>query len=98
MAILHDDDGEEWTKQSAREHRLNTGLPGAHVVSPFQCEICWMRNLEGRNPRKGCPRDERYVQCIRRASLDAMAAKAKTTVQAHARRISEVISNCETIG
>eukprot|EP00804_Cyclotella_cryptica_P022763 CCRYP_004986-RA/>CCRYP_004986-RA protein AED:0.37 eAED:0.37 QI:0/0/0/1/0/0/2/0/452 len=48
--VLKDDDSVEWEGQAARDARLNTGLPGAHVVFPIQCEVCWIRNLEGRNP------------------------------------------------
>ena len=54
-----------------------------------------VRNLEGRDPWRGCPRDKRYVQCIRRALLDALAAMTKSTVEAHARRVAEAIWNCE---
>jgi hypothetical protein len=98
MASLHDEEGNQWTKQSDRENRLNTGVKGVHAVSPFQCETCWMRNLEGRDPVPDDPKDQRYIQCIRRASLDAMAGRAKSTVESHSRKVNEVIRNCKTIG
>jgi hypothetical protein len=98
MATLHDEEGDPWVKQSVREARLNTGVKGIHAVSPFQCEICWMRNLEGRDPVADDPKDQQYIQCIRRASLDAMAGRTKSTVEALLRRGNEVIRNGKTIG
>lgn len=96
MATLEDDEGEAWeAEQEKREARLNTGKNGAHVVMPFQCELCWMRNLEGRNI--ALPHDERYVACLRRANLDAIASKAKSTIAGHIGRIKATIKSCATI-
>eukprot|EP00804_Cyclotella_cryptica_P012535 CCRYP_017723-RA/>CCRYP_017723-RA protein AED:0.46 eAED:0.49 QI:0/0/0/1/0/0/2/0/152 len=75
--VLKDDDGVEWEGQAARDERLNTGLPGAHVVFPIQCEVCWIQNLEGRNPD---PIGDRfYLLCIRQANLDAINSRAAGT-------------------
>ena len=65
-----------------------------HCSLPFQCEVCWMRNLEGRNPTRG---DEAYVQSIRRANLDAMAGKARGTIRAHRRRSGRIVTNSTRI-
>ncbi len=43
-------------------------------ASLFQCELCWYRNIEKREPVPG--RDDLYLTCIRRANLDAMLGKA----------------------
>ena len=56
-----------------------------------------MRNLEGRDPNLSLATDLKYVKCIRRAALDAMAGKAKSTVQAHVDRIRENIRVCKMI-
>ena len=77
--------------------RLNHGVKGAHLCIPFQCEICWMRNLEGRNPRMG-ELDSTYVMCLRRANLDAMAGRAKLTIEKHLMETTIVIRNCLTMG
>lgn len=58
MTVLVDEDGEELETQADRLLRLNQGKVGVHAVLPFQCETCWMRNLEGRNP---LPSDKRYA-------------------------------------
>lgn len=94
--MLTDDADEEWVDQSKREARLNTGKEGAHAVTPFQCEICWMRNLEGRNPKP--LEDRRYVACLRRANLDNINARTASTIKAHVRRIADAVKNARTIG
>jgi hypothetical protein len=83
MDKLYDEIGEEWVQQSQREERLNVGVAGIHSVMPFQCEKCWFQNLEGRAANWKCPKDYKYIQCLRRASLDAMAGKANGTPLIH---------------
>lgn len=97
MSVLRDEEGEALETQTKRELRLNTGTQGMHSVIPFQCEVCWMRNLERRDPDSTCAKDSRYVQCLRRANLDAMSGKAKSTVRAHVGRIEETIRNGKSI-
>ena len=41
---------------------------------------CWMRNLENRDPTR---EDLPYVQCIRRANLDAITGMSRATVNSH---------------
>lgn len=96
MAVILDDDGALWEGQDARGTRLNYGIAGAHSVIPFQCETCWMRNLEGRDPDP--INDRRYVACLRRCNLDAINSMARKTVEGHVRHITTVIATCEAIG
>ena len=98
MAVVTDEDENEWAKQEAREKRLNNGIAGVHAVVPVQCEVCWFRNLEDRDPNPRSAMDKRYLMCIRRATLDAIAGKARGTVEAHVRRIGEMLRNCNRIG
>ena len=96
MSSLTEDEGPEWeAEQQKREIRLNTGREGAHAAMPFQCETCWMRNLEGRDPVSG--QDDKYISCLRRANLDAMVSKAPSTIKSHVRRIEDTINNCAAI-
>lgn len=97
MAVLQDEEGAALETQIKREERLNTGTKGVHTVIPFQCEMCWMRNLEGRDPSPSCDADQQYLRCIRRANLDAMAGKVKSTVSAHVGRVAETIRNAKMI-
>jgi len=85
-----------WEGQAARDARLNTGLIGAHVVVPFQCEICWMRNLEGRNPHS--IDDRLYTMCIRRVNLDAINSRAAGTLATHLGNIKSMLETCAEIG
>ena len=62
---------------------------------PFQCEVCWLRNLEGRDPIPGG--DDVYLACIKRANLDAMLGKSPLTIRNHARETNVVITNCRLI-
>ncbi|KAL7460179.1 hypothetical protein ACHAXS_000641 [Conticribra weissflogii] len=94
MIEIKDEIGNVWHKQSARVERLNQGVKGVNTCMPFQCEVCWLRNLESRDPTS---RDASYVMCIRRANLDAMAGKAKLTILSHLRETKTVIANCERI-
>jgi hypothetical protein len=49
LVIVKDDDGAVWEGQEERSARLNTGVAGVHSVLSFQCEVCRIRNLEGRD-------------------------------------------------
>jgi len=89
MTVIRDEGGNKWFKQEERQHRLNHGVAGVHLVVPFQCEICWIRNLEGRNPEPGL--DDLYVSHIRRANLDAMAGKATNTILTHRRNVKRML-------
>ena len=53
MSQIEDTSGNIWFKQEKHEERLNHTVRGAHAVIPFQCEDCWMLNLEGRLPVAG---------------------------------------------
>ena len=84
-----------WYKQGLREERLNQGVKGFHAVFPFQCEGCWMLNMEGRLPVPEL--DDAYVMLIRRANLDAMGGRAKTTIEGHAASLQRFIKNASQI-
>lgn len=90
-----DGGGNVWFSQEKEEERLNHGYRGAHVVIPFQCESCWLVNLERRLPAPGL--DDVYVSLIRRANLDAMAGRAKSTVAGHVTALCRSIHNCQLI-
>jgi hypothetical protein len=96
MASLVDEDGHLWEGQDARASRLNFGVEGVHAVLPFQCELCWFRNLEGKDPVMSV--HNLYLKCIRRANLDAMNAKARTTVAHHLGFVRDAVKNASSIG
>ena len=96
MFLKEDASGNVWYQQEDREFALNHGAAGAHASIPFQCERCWMLNLEGRLPIDG--RDEAYMMMIRRANLDAMSGRAASTSKSHADEIKRSVRNCALIG
>ncbi len=90
-----DGTGNVWFNQQKEEDRLNHGYKGAHAVMPFQCEQCWMINLERRLPEPGL--DDVYVSIIRQANLDAMAGRAKSTVAGHVMAVLRAVRNAGLI-
>ncbi len=72
------------------------GVDGSHLCIPFQCEFCWYRNLEGREPVPG--RDNIYLTCMRRANIDAMLGKSPLTIRAHRQESERAISTALAFG
>ena len=60
---IQDEDGNMWYKHERRVKRINHGVRGAHASIPFQCESCWIVNLEGRPPAEGL--DDAFMMMIR---------------------------------
>ena len=87
--------GNPWHKDEKRHRRLSQGVDRSHMCIPFQCEICWMRNLEGRDPIMGS--DDVFKACIKRANLDAILGKSPLTIGNHVRETRAVIKNAELI-
>lgn len=64
------------------------GRDGDHLMGiPFECDVCHFRNLTKRNPAWGEAGDEYTLTCIRRANLDALWARAPSTVKANYLRL-----------
>ncbi len=72
------------------------GVKGSHHCIPFQCKLCWYRNIEGRDPTPG--RDNLYITCIRQANLDAMLGKSPLTIRAYRRETLTSLKNARHIG
>ena len=75
--------------------RLNTGVNGDHTYIPFQCKTCWIRNLEGRDIDEGY---EVYDMCLWWDNLDAIAGKAKVTIDNNKDEILRTVRNCKKTG
>ena len=96
MPSIKDELGNAWHKEEERQRRLAEGVAGAHLCIPFQCGVCWMRNMEveGQDPNDndGC-----YLACIKRANLDAVAGKLPLTIGAHLCETVMVINNAALV-
>lgn len=95
MKRIEDEEGNVWYKQGQREERINHGVKGSNASIPFQCERCWMINLEARLPAEGL--DDLYVACIRRANLDASGGLAESTIKSKASSIKRTVGECKML-
>jgi hypothetical protein len=84
-----------WHKEVERWKRMEWGVNGAHLCIPFQCELCWLWNLEGRKPIEG--EDDCYMACIKCANIDAMLGKLPPMIANHLRKTSAVVKNSALI-
>ena len=87
--------GNPWHREEERQRRLGQGVDGAHMCIPFQCAICWYRNIERKDAEVG--RDDVYLACIRRSNLDAMLGKSALMIANHARESQAAVKNAALI-
>ena len=71
LAEPENDAGLVWKKRN-NEGRFVMARDGDMLVSPFQCDICWFRNLTLRSPKEDSMSDNRLLTFIRRANLDML--------------------------
>ncbi len=95
MVAIEDELGNPWHKEEERRKGLSHGVDGAHMCISFQCEICWMRNQEGRDPSTEV--DDVFQACIKQANLDSMLGKSPLTIANHVRETRTVIKNAVMI-
>jgi hypothetical protein len=92
IRLAEDDEGFDQTL-AGDEQRFRVGRNGDSLMSPFQCELCHFRNIQGRDPSIGLPKDRLLLSCLRRASLDAFWSREPSTVRATlngGRRMEEI--------
>jgi hypothetical protein len=88
-----DEEGNQCYKHNRRVKCINHRVHSAHASDNFQCEDCWMVNLEGHLPVKGL--DDAYIMLICQANLDPMGGRAVATIQGHAAALKRSIYNCQ---
>jgi hypothetical protein len=71
---------------------------GGHLLTPFQCNLCMFRNLQGRDPLKAYAKDDLLLCCIRRANLDAVWGRETHTVQTTLRSLSQLTRQLLIVG
>jgi hypothetical protein len=59
MPAIVDEAGNPWHKEEDRQRWMMQGVEGSHLCIPFQCKLCWYRNIERKDPAPG--RDDLYV-------------------------------------
>ena len=66
------------------EKRFTVARSGDNLITHFQCDLCVFRNIHKRNPTE-CHADELALCCLRRANLDALWSRERSTVSNNAR-------------
>lgn len=79
------------TRVQRESNDSTKGVAGAHAIIPFQCEMCWIHNLEDHEMQDA---DFFYAPLIRWANLDAMSGMPKLTIDSHCRAIMANVKCC----
>jgi hypothetical protein len=96
MPEILDEVGNTWHKKEDWRRKMMEGVDGSHLCIPFQCELCWYWNLEGREPVPG--RDNVYLTCMHHANIDAMLGKSPLKIRAHRQESERAISTALAFG
>ena len=86
-----------WIKKGD-DRRFLEGIDGAFLVVPFQCDVCWFRALEGRDPKVGSYQDNRILGYIRRVNLDLIWSRAPGTIGSTRDNIKMMIKMWRELG
>ena len=92
-----DDEGEVWVKPGD-ETRFEQGHEGDHLFYPFQCDLCWFRNLKGRDPVERNGQDTLFLITIRRIILLGMWGSEPSTTNAHRLNVIRGVKICQLVG
>jgi hypothetical protein len=92
-----DETGEELCAPG-EEKDFSEGRPGDHLFCPFECDYCAFYRIKGHLPTPGSGVDERLLQFIRRANLDAFWSRRPGTVLGLTRLFTEQVEVGESFG
>lgn len=85
-----DDLGNAWVKTSDQD-RFLCGRNGDNLLFPFQCDLCWFRNLKGRDPDYTSISDSTLLKYIRRVNLDGMWSREPSTIRSNLKAVEDTI-------
>ena len=74
------------------------GRNGDMLLKPFQCDLCWFRNLKGRNLEVNRLEDRSLMACIRRVNLDMLWSVSPATVASTVGNVRKGVRMCEELG
>jgi hypothetical protein len=95
--VVTDDDGFDWRPKES-ELRYRVGRDGDNLLTTFQCDLCWFRNLQHRDPLPEVPQDNLLLCVIRRALLDSMWGREPQTVGATLRAARQLVQQWNKVG
>ena len=87
-----DEDGFENLALGDRD-RFVVARNGDPLITPFQCDVCHFRNLQGRDPHGHIEEDRRLLSDIRHANINAFWSREPSTVSSnlsHAKRMEAI--------
>ena len=68
------------------------------MLAPFQCDLCWFRNLFNRSPQAQSEGDNFNLALIRRANLDMFWSRETTTVSGVRGQLKDILDQCRSYG
>jgi hypothetical protein len=76
------------------DDRFEVARPRYHLLCPFQCEICLVRNIQGRSPLfgEGKLSDVVLLRSLRRANLDTFWSREPNTVSHNLGKVNHIYS------
>ena len=86
-----------WVKRGD-ERRFQEGIDGAYLMIPFQCDWCWFRCLEDRDPKHQSYQDNRILGYIRRVNLDLIWSRAPGTIASVRDNVKMIIKMWRELG
>jgi hypothetical protein len=89
---------DEHMEEEEDRMRFKEGRDGDHLLTPFQCDTCHFLNMQQRFPVGERPADDLLMLCIRRANLDALWSRERSTVAQNRREGVRFVGLCEDLG
>ena len=86
-----------WVKKGDEE-RFVHGIDGSFLLCPFQCDLCWFRNLQKRSPREGSYADARVLSYIRRVNLDICWSRSEGTISSVKNDLIKLVNCWKDLG
>jgi hypothetical protein len=92
-----DEDGYVMLKEQDKSRFLIDRM-GDHLMCPFQCNTCHLRNIQKQDPLLTKSEDIKLLKCIQRAKLDALWDKEPSTVGKHFNQATQAITLALSLG
>ena len=93
IATLKDEDGLDDPREL---EKFRFARNGDHLLSPFQCDLCHFRNIQGRDPSPSLPLDKQLLIAIRRANMDMFWGRSEHTVKGNKGDVKQLLRFAES--
>jgi hypothetical protein len=89
---------DERLEEDDDKERFKEGREGDHLLTPFQCDRCHFVNMQHRLPVENRTADDLLLMCVRRANLDALWSRERSTVAQNRQEGVRYVKLCKTLG